>query len=277
MSNIVITPVVENTTPTGMGLIGEHGLSFLIENNGETVLFDTGQGLAFENNMKVLGKDISKIDKLVLSHGHYDHTGALGVIAEKKAFELFAHPACFLPKLASFDEVNFLDIGCPFSKEYLEQKGVKMHLSEKSQKVSDNIITIGEVEFTNDFEIVEQHFYSEREGKKIKDSVPDDLGIVIDTDKGNVLILGCTHRGIINTLTHVSKLIGSKKFHTVMGGLHLGGADDKKMDLIIEKLKDFEIENLVTGHCTGSFAQVKLASAASVNHGFIRLGMPYTF
>ncbi|MDY0361291.1 MAG: MBL fold metallo-hydrolase [Desulforegulaceae bacterium] len=273
----IITPVVENTTPTGMGLLGEHGLSFLIDNNNETILFDTGQGLAFENNMKVLGKDISKIEKIVLSHGHYDHTGALGTIAETTDFDLYGHPACFLPKLASFDEINFLDIGCRFSKEFLESKGVRLHLSEKPQKVSNNITTIGEVEFSNDFEIVEQHFYSEREGKKIKDTVPDDLGIVIETDKGIVLILGCTHRGIINTLTHVSKLTGSKKFHTVMGGLHLGGADDKKMDLIIDKLNDFEIENLITGHCTGSFAQVRLASAKNVNHGFIRLGMPYTF
>ncbi|MDY0131652.1 MAG: MBL fold metallo-hydrolase [Desulforegulaceae bacterium] len=277
MNKITITAVVENTAPTGMGLISEHGLSFLIENNGETILFDTGQGLAFENNMKVLGKDISKIEKVVLSHGHYDHTGALGLIAEKTAFELFAHPGCFLPKLASLDQINYLDIGCSFSKEYLESKGVKLKLSEKSQKVSKNIITIGEVEFTNDFEMIEEHFYSEINGKKIKDTIPDDLGIVIDTKKGNVLILGCTHRGIINTLTHVSKLVGSNKFHTVMGGLHLGGADSKKMDLIIEKLKDFEIENLITGHCTGRFAQVKLAGSKSVNHDFIELGMPYSF
>jgi 7,8-dihydropterin-6-yl-methyl-4-(beta-D-ribofuranosyl)aminobenzene 5'-phosphate synthase len=277
MNTVTITPVSENTAPTGMGLTGEHGLSFHIVNNGETILFDTGQGLVLENNMKVLGKNLSEIDKVVLSHGHYDHTGGLGALAEAGKFELFSHPASFLPKLASLDGINFLDIGCPFSKNYLENKSVTLNLSDKPLKISDNIKTTGEIELRNEFELTEPHFYSQTNEEKIHDTIPDDMGIIIETKKGIVLILGCTHRGIINTLEHVSEITGSKKFHTVIGGLHLGGADEKKMDLIIEQLKNFEIENLVTGHCTGSYAQTRLESAESVNHQFIKIGLPYTF
>ena len=278
MNNIIITPVVENSAQTSKNLMAEHGLSFHIKNNKEEILFDTGQGLVLENNMKVLGKDISKTEKVVLSHGHYDHTGALKAVSDACKFELFSHPAAFLPKFASFDEINYLDIGNPVSKKYLEEKGVTFQFSKKSINISKNIITTGEVEFSNNFEKIEPHFYAENEeGRKIKDLMPDDMGIIIDTPKGNVLILGCTHRGIINTLEHVSKLTGSKKFHTVMGGLHLGNADDEKMDLIIKKLSDFQIENLVTGHCTGTFAQVRLASSEKINHSFINLGIPYIF
>lgn len=278
MGSIVITPIVENTTPTGMGLIGEHGLSFHINNNGEEILFDTGQGLALKHNMKVLGKDMSKIEKAILSHGHYDHTGGLGDLVEQADFDLFAHPLAFVPKFASLNGINFVDIGCSFSQDFLTQKGVGLNLSKESIKVSDNIVTTGQINFVTDFEEIEPHFYTvDENNEKVKDSIPDDLGIIMDTPSGTVLILGCTHRGIINTLEHVSKLTGSKKFHTVMGGLHLGNADEKKMDLIIDQLQKFEIENLITGHCTGSFAQVKLASAASVNHSFIKLGAGYNF
>jgi 7,8-dihydropterin-6-yl-methyl-4-(beta-D-ribofuranosyl)aminobenzene 5'-phosphate synthase len=277
MNNVIITPVSENTTPTGMGLLGEHGLAFHINNNGEEILFDTGQGLVLENNLNFLGKDISSTKKVILSHGHYDHTGGLKAVADKTSFELFSHPASFLPKLVSYDRENYFNIGCPVSEDYLKEKGIKLNFSDKSEKIASNIVTTGEVEFTNDFEEVEALFYTDKDGEKVKDTIPDDLGIIIDTPAGNVLVLGCTHRGIINTLDHVSEITGSKEFHTVIGGLHLGGADEEKMDLIIKRLSDFKIQNLVTGHCTGKFAQVKLASSNSVSHSFIALGAPYTF
>lgn len=277
MKNTIITPVSENSTPSGMGLLGEHGLSFHIDNNGEQILFDTGQGLVLENNLKVLQKDISSIKKVILSHGHYDHTGGLKALADNASFELFSHPASFLPKFISYDLKNYFDIGCPVSEHYLKEKGIKINFSNKSEKISQNIITTGQVKFTNDFEEIEPFFYTDKGGNKIKDTIPDDLGIVIDTSVGNVLVLGCTHRGIINTLEHVSKLTGSKEFHTIIGGLHLGGAGEEKIDNIIKRLSDFKIQNLITGHCTGRFAQVKLASSKSVNHSFITLGKPYTF
>jgi len=277
MGNITITPVAENTAPTGMGLMAEHGLSFHILNNGEELLFDTGQGLVLENNMKLLGKEISKIQKIVLSHGHYDHTGGLKFASENADFSVFGHPDLFIPKFASIDGENFYDIGCPVSRVDLEENGVSFLLSKSSQKVSDNIITTGEIPLRTDFEIIENHFYREGQNKKIPDPLNDDLGIIIETDKGLVVILGCTHRGIINTLMHISDLTGEKKFHMVMGGLHLGGADKVKMDLVIDKLSDFKIDNLITAHCTGSFASVCLASSEKINHSFIGLGFPYSF
>ncbi|PIE75237.1 MAG: MBL fold metallo-hydrolase [Deltaproteobacteria bacterium] len=278
MNTVKITPVVENTTPTGIGMIGEHGLSFHIENNNEEILFDTGQGLALKNNMKILGKDLSRINKTIISHGHYDHTGGLEDLAEKSKFMLYGHLDIFLPKFASYDEVNFFNIGCPFSRDFLEKKGVNFNLDTKPVNIAENITTTGEIPFSNDFEKIEPYFYTENnQGQKVKDKIPDDLGIIIDTPSGIVLILGCTHRGIINTIDHVSELTGSKKFHTIMGGLHLESADENKMAKIIKNLKKYEIKNLVTGHCTGRYAQVQLASASSLNHQFIRLGKPYIF
>lgn len=280
MKQVKITPVVENSAQLSMGVIAEHGLSILIEQEDETILFDTGQGMALSNNLKHFGKDITKIDKLVLSHGHYDHTGGLEEVSKKSSeVEIFAHEAAFLPKYASFDQgENVLDIGNPVSREQLINNKAILNFSNTSINVSNNIITTGEVEFSTEFEKIEPHFYADdSKGNRIKDLMPDDLGIVIDTPSGIVLILGCTHRGIINTLEHVSKLTGSKKFHTIMGGLHLGGADEEKMDLIIKRLMDFQIDNLVTGHCTGRSAQIRLAASPKLNHSFIGLGTPYIF
>lgn len=277
MGKITITPVVENSSPNSTSLFGEHGLSIHIKNGDEYILFDTGQGGVFDHNMTVLGKDIAAISKVVLSHGHYDHTGGLGIVAETGSFDLFLHPEAFQPKYISYDNETLRDIGCPFSQAYLEKRQVTCRVSAKSQAVSDNIMTTGEIPLNNHFECIEPWFFSVRHGQKVKDMMPDDSGIVISTEKGTVLVLGCTHRGIINTLDHVSNMTGSRQFHTVMGGLHLGGADEAKMNQIIDSLQAFDIAHLVTGHCTGSFAQHQFEAAPSINHEPIILGKPYTF
>ncbi|TYT74527.1 MBL fold metallo-hydrolase [Desulfobotulus mexicanus] len=254
---IRITLLAENTTATGMALMGEHGLSFLVETASEKILFDTGQGLVLASNAKALGKNLEEVDTVVLSHGHYDHTGGLHCFGDNgKKRKLVTHPEAFEPKWAGRQPDQVIGIGCPLTPEALEKKGFEIQRTKDSLTLTQGIRTTGEIPMVTPWERVESYFFA---GNQIEqDSMPDDMGLILDTDKGTVLLLGCTHRGLINTLTHVASLTGSNHFHAIMGGLHLGEADPDRLNHVSEGLKAFSFDHMTVGHCTGIHAYCHL-------------------
>lgn len=257
-----ITTISENSVAMGVGLRAEHGLGYLIEKDGERIVFDTGQGLVFEDNMKAMGMDISGIGHLVLSHGHYDHAGALKSIVEKNpGIRISAHPEAFNPKYLSFDGNDFFYIGVPDPASVLESLGASIHLSSDPVEILPGVTTTGEIPQIWGFEKVEPIFYRDSGDGKIKDDIPDDQALVMDTEKGLVVVLGCTHRGLINTLTHISEMTGKNKYHAITGGLHLGGVGEERLGKTTEALKAFDIDRLIVGHCTGMKSAVYLYNA----------------
>jgi len=256
-----ITTLVENTVAqSGKKLIGEHGLSFYIETQSNKILFDTGQNLAISNNAQVLGIDLSLIDTVILSHGHYDHTGGLKSLLEcNRDFTLYAHPDVFGQKVKGADD-NFKYIGIPVAKNFLEEKGIKIKLDKKAVQIAPGIMTTGEIPLENDFEGLESVFYIKKQSAVIADTLTDDQAVILDTDKGLTVLLGCSHRGVINTLNHVVRLTGKKSIHAILGGLHLGKASDSKLSKIINQLRGFGLEKIGVGHCTGTRAFVALAN-----------------
>ena len=256
-----ITTLVENTVAqSGKKLIGEHGLSFYIETQSNKILFDTGQNLAITNNAQVLGIDLSLIDTVILSHGHYDHTGGLkSLLACNRDFTLYAHPDVFGQKVKGADD-NFKYIGIPVAKNFLEEKGIKIKLDKKAVQIAPGIMTTGEIPLENDFEGLESVFYIKKENEVVADTLTDDQAVILDTDKGLTVLLGCSHRGVINTLNHVARLTGKKSIHAMLGGLHLGKASDAKLSKIMDHLRGFELEKIGVGHCTGTRAFVALSN-----------------
>jgi len=259
--NFKITTLVENSVPqSGKALLAEHGLSFYIEAGDRKILFDTGQNLAIANNARVLSIDLNQIDAVVLSHGHYDHSGGLqSILAINQNFTLYGHPDVFSPKVKKTNG-SYKYIGIPLEKEFIVNRGIALKLDRNPVEIAPGVITSGEIALENDFEDVEPMFFL-KEGKEIlPDTLADDQALILDTEKGMLVLLGCSHRGVINTLKHVAQMKGTDKIHAILGGLHLGKASDDKLAKIIDHLRGFGLEMVGVGHCTGPRAFLALAN-----------------
>ena len=256
-----ITTLSENTAGVG-NLLAEWGLSILIETDDINILLDTSSGISASHNADILGIDLGKIDKIVLSHGHFDHTGGLRQILRKmrKEVEIIAHPDIWAAKYARRQGQKDRYIGMPFQRQELESLGANFTLTTKSIKITDNIMTTGEIPLVTDFEEIEPNrfFVREKTGWQ-PDELLDDQALIINTEQGLVVILGCAHRGIINTLYHAQQLTGVKPIHMVLGGCHLISASKERIRLTISALRELNAQKLGVSHCTGLPATVIMA------------------
>jgi 7,8-dihydropterin-6-yl-methyl-4-(beta-D-ribofuranosyl)aminobenzene 5'-phosphate synthase len=254
---MLITTLVENTV-NKHGLIGEHGLSFLIETDDEAILFDTGQGYAIIHNAQKMDIDLSKIKKIVLSHGHYDHTGGLkSILTLMDEVQIYGHPNIFVRKYAK-DEEKLRYIGLPYTKEELESEGVALHLSREPIQITERIKTTGEIKLKTSFETISDRLCVMRDGNLVKDTLLDDLSLVVSGKDGIAIIFGCGHSGIINILNHVRIMTNNAPISYIIGGIHLIDATTSKIHKTIELLKEFNIRRLALCHCTGMLALLEL-------------------
>jgi len=155
---------------------------------------------------------------------------------------------------------NFKYIGIPFEKNFLEEKGIEIKLDRNPAQIAPGIMTTGEIPLETDFEGLKSVFYIKKEDAVIADALADDLALILDTEKGLTVLLGCSHRGVINTLNHVVKLPVKKNINAILGGLHLGNASDSKLSKIMDHLGGFGLKKIGVGHCTGTRAFVALSN-----------------
>ncbi len=249
---IQITTLSENTAGLG-NFLGEWGLSILVETEGLSLLLDCGQSISAVHNADILGIDLSKIDKVILSHGHYDHTGGLRPVLHRmrKRIDIIAHPDIWAAKYACRQGQADRYIGIPYQREELESLGACFKLRTEPTRITDGIITSGEIPMVTDFEEIATNLQVKGAGGLQPDKLLDDQALIIKTEAGLVVILGCAHRGIINTIYHAQQLTGVKKVHTVLGGCHLINAPKERVRLTINALKELGVERLGVSHCTG--------------------------
>jgi 7,8-dihydropterin-6-yl-methyl-4-(beta-D-ribofuranosyl)aminobenzene 5'-phosphate synthase len=275
---IKITTLSENTA--GGGCLAEWGLSVLVEADGQKVLFDTGSGVAAVHNAQLLGVDLAAVDRMVLSHGHYDHTGGLlEVLRRSGGKEISAHPAVWARKYGSMGGGPERYVGIPFIREGLEVMGASFNLTEEPVKLSASMMTTGEIPMVNDYEIVETYLYV-KEGDELKqDSLADDLALIIDTEFGLVVILGCAHHGIVNTLQHAQKLTGKEMIYAAIGGTHLVHASRERLEKTVAALQEIGVLHLGVSHCTGFASSAHLArefgDSFFLNNAGTRLTLPF--
>jgi 7,8-dihydropterin-6-yl-methyl-4-(beta-D-ribofuranosyl)aminobenzene 5'-phosphate synthase len=225
-------------------------------------LLDSGESGSVVRNASELGIDLSSIDKIVLSHGHHDHTGGLRelLMAMRKQVEIIAHPDIWDAKYVKRPgEAEYRYIGTPFRREELESLGASFTLTGEPVWISDRIVTTGEIPMLTDYEKLDANLHVKRGGTFEPDPLRDDLALAIKGDQGLVLIAGCAHRGIVNTLRHAQKLTRVETIDTVVGGTHLIRATQEQIELTIVELKKFGVRRLGACHCTGFSAIVMLA------------------
>ncbi len=247
-----ITTLSENCADRGY-LLAEYGLSIVVETDDVNILFDTGASISASYNADVLGIDLSKIDKVVLSHGHYDHTGGLRQILGKmgEEVEIIAHPDIWATKYSRSQGRKDRYNGIPFQRQELERLGANFNLTTKPVRITDSIMTTGEVPMVTDFEEIEPVFFVKQDSSWQPDKLLDDQALIINAEPGLIVILGCAHRGPINTLYYAQQLTGVKSIHTVLGGSHLIHASEERIWLTIAALKELGVQRLGLCHCTG--------------------------
>jgi 7,8-dihydropterin-6-yl-methyl-4-(beta-D-ribofuranosyl)aminobenzene 5'-phosphate synthase len=268
-----ITTLSENTARMGE-FLGEWGLSILLETGDTTILFDSGKSISATHNADTLKIDLGKVDKIVLSHGHYDHTGGLRDVLRRmgKEVEIIAHPDIWQPKYARRKNEPDRYIGIPFQRSELESLGARFNLTREPVKLTDNITTTGEVPMATDFEQIDKDLFIKEESGWQPDELLDDQALVVKTDAGLVVILGCAHRGIINTLYHARPLTGVEKIRAVIGGSHLIDISEERLWRTVDALRGFDIDRMGLCHCTDLPAASLLAQEFSESFFFNKAG-----
>lgn len=260
MATVRITVVVENTASRS-DLQAEHGLSLWIDTGHHRVLFDTGQGGLVVANAKVLGLPLESADAVVLSHGHYDHTGGLcHVLPLTRRARVHLHPAALSVKYAREGDGRCRSIGIPeSSREALSRHAAGTVHTTGVTEVVDGLFVTGEVPRVSDFEDTGGPFYLDNAATQ-PDPILDDQSLFFDTPQGVVVALGCAHAGVINVLEHVRRATG-RPIHTVFGGTHLVSASEERLGRTIESLRRLGVRRLGPAHCTGSKATAGLWQA----------------
>jgi 7,8-dihydropterin-6-yl-methyl-4-(beta-D-ribofuranosyl)aminobenzene 5'-phosphate synthase len=255
-----IVVLVENTA-CGEGLLGEHGLGYWIESGARRAIFDTGQGMSLEHNAGALNIPLVSTDAIVLSHGHYDHAGGLSrVIGAAPQATLFAHSGAFSRKYVRSHDGSARYLGIPTLDEAdIQEEAIPLIWTTDTTEILDGMFVTGEIPRMTDFEDTGGPFFLDEKLNE-PDPLLDDQAAFLDTSVGTVVILGCAHSGVINTLRYVQTLTNYRPIHTVIGGMHLLDASPDRMDKTVSELRSFDLQRLMLGHCTGRAAMERFGN-----------------
>jgi 7,8-dihydropterin-6-yl-methyl-4-(beta-D-ribofuranosyl)aminobenzene 5'-phosphate synthase len=275
LQEATISIVAEDTIAFDTPFWGRFGLSVLLELRTETfekhILYDTNSAAApILHNLRILGKSLDEVSTIFLSHCHYDHTDGLPGILEAigRPIPVIAHPETFRPCF----EINpdgVRHIGLAQSQMQLEQKGAIFTLTREPLNLMTGVTTSGEIERVTSFEVLED-LYTIVDGEAVQDHERDDAAVILNFQEGLVIVTGCCHAGIVNTMIQAKKITGVNKIHAVVGGLHFIDASEEKVEKSIEALR--EVDWVLAGHCTGFDGLRRIAEVMGERFGQIHTG-----
>lgn len=274
---VSVTILCENSVGRPGNLIGEHGFSCLVETDYFRLLFDTGQGLGLLHNADEIGVNLAELDGVALSHGHYDHAGGLAaLLAVRAPLPVWAHPDIFLERYWRSD-FELRPIGNPGHLPDLIDQGAVFSFDRAFRELSPGVWLSGEIPRGNEFEKGDPHLVvATAEGFTI-DPLLDDQALILDSGKGLVLVCGCAHAGLVNTMQHALKKTGRDRIHAVVGGTHLGPADEPQFVSTLKSLRDLGVERIATSHCTGLQRSAQLQREFGGRFAFAAVGSKLEF
>jgi 7,8-dihydropterin-6-yl-methyl-4-(beta-D-ribofuranosyl)aminobenzene 5'-phosphate synthase len=255
-----VTCVVDNTVQRSSRLWGEHGLAFWIETDQGCVLFDTGQsGEVLSHNLEALGLRLQDLKALALSHAHVDHTGGLRtVLSHNFGLPVYANADLLRPRY-SLSAGEYKSIGLSIPLEELTQQA-DLRLSDSPIEVLPSLWTTGEVRERLELEGRSPNHFIHADGEWRPDPYRDDMSLVMDTQEGLVVICGCCHSGLLNTLAHVKRTF-QRPIIAILGGTHLVTADETYLEHVYSVLREqYDPLYFYLNHCTGECAYVAMVN-----------------
>jgi 7,8-dihydropterin-6-yl-methyl-4-(beta-D-ribofuranosyl)aminobenzene 5'-phosphate synthase len=261
LPGVDITVLVENMAGNP-SVLGEWGLAYLIETGGHRILFDTGLGQTLFGNAQAMKIDLGRIEAVVISHGHSDHTGGLEKTLEVCGpVDLFIHPGAFAARYwKEGSKVGKEDN--PVSRDQLRRQVRALHETIRPEAVCGGVMVTGEVPRRTEFEDTGTGgFFFIDSDLKTPDLILDDQALFFRIPEGVVIILGCAHAGVVNTIQYVSQLTGEDKICAVMGGTHLLSASADRLQKTIAAFRQYDLQKIMLCHCTGMKAFTELATA----------------
>jgi 7,8-dihydropterin-6-yl-methyl-4-(beta-D-ribofuranosyl)aminobenzene 5'-phosphate synthase len=267
VESVKITTLLDDYAGYETSFYAQHGISLLVEacSGGvcKRILLDVGQsGKPILHNMELLGIDPVSIDAVFLSHCHYDHTQGLVEIlkAVGKGIPVIGHPSIFRENYVLKPFIRNIGITEENGVQAIKAAGGQLFLTGETFEIMPGVFSTGEVERTVDFEKQGIGTYNLEDGHISGDRIIDDLSIVVNVNgKGLVVVVGCSHAGIVNIIRHARKITGVEKVAAVIGGFHLIEASKERIQKTAAALKEMDIELLAPGHCTGLKASAEIA------------------
>ncbi|MBF0496939.1 MAG: MBL fold metallo-hydrolase [Deltaproteobacteria bacterium] len=276
----IITIIAENSI-SRPGLLGEHGFGAMIERGDEKYLFDTGPQMSWPLNLKALNKDLTGLSQIILSHGHYDHTGGLPqAVRLAGPVEIVAHPEIFGPHHV-IDAANPDNppryAGIPATRPELENLGAYFRFIDHTEEISPGIFFITGINRAPDQLPNDRQLVMLKDGRLTPDPIIDDASLLLRCDCGDVLLLGCAHSGVLNILDHLRNNLGITRLAAILGGTHLMFSDSEFVPRVIARFAEFSIELIGVSHCTGWPAALALAKHFDSRFTMAAAGAVFTF
>jgi len=238
-----ITTIVDNIVYDGK-LVAEHGFSIYLNDDNYKVLFDTGQTDILINNAEILKVDLSDIDAVVISHGHYDHTGGLQAFCKVNSkAKIYIKPQALLEKYNGTDKY----IGIPFNTELIKDRFVFVEIDVH---LTNNIVIVSNIKISKAKDTHFKKMLIKNDNLFCSDTFEDELFIAVKNENGLVVITGCSHRGITNIAETTEELF-SMPISYMIGGFHLKNEKITKVIEVIELLNTKNVDTIVLAHCTG--------------------------